>query len=342
MNKIKIGQVGLGRLGQIHAENISKNIVGAELYAVTSVVPEELDYAKKELQVEHCYTSYTDMINDDMLDAVVIASPSGFHEIQISQALEKGLHVFSEKPIGLELDNIKHLVSDLDNYQNQIFQLGFMRRFDESYIYAKEAVDSGKLGEITTIRCYGIDPSNGLDSFIKFAENNVSGGIFLDMSIHDIDLIRWFTEKEFSTVYSLGNNLAAPQLSNCNELETGACLAELENGVIAYLLAGRNAQHGYHVETEIIGTKGMLRIGNSPEKNLVTLYDENGVVRPTSNHFPERFKSAFINEINSFVSSIQNQQKPTVTGIDGLKSTEVALAMQKSFETKQIVQLEAD
>lgn len=339
MNKVKIGQVGLGRLGQIHASNIANHIKNADLYAVASVSPDELEYAKNELNVEHCYSSYTDMINNDMLDAVVIVSPSGFHEVQISQALDKGLHVFSEKPIGLELDNIKKLVSKLEYYPNQVFQLGFMRRFDDSYLYAKEAIDRGDLGKITTMRCYGIDPSKGLDSFIKFAQNSASGGIFLDMSIHDIDLIRWFTGEEFSSVYSLGNNLAAPQLSDCNELETGACLAELENGTIAYLLAGRNAQHGYHVETEIIGTKGMLRIGNSPEKNLVTLYDENGVVRPTSGHFPERFKIAFINEVTSFVDSIINKEQATITGFDGLKSTEVAIAMQESFDKKQVVHL---
>jgi myo-inositol 2-dehydrogenase / D-chiro-inositol 1-dehydrogenase len=189
------------------------------------------------------------------------------------------------------------------------------------------------------MRCYGIDPSAGLDSFIQFAKNSASGGIFLDMSIHDIDLVRWFTGSEFKTVYSLGNNIAAPELTECEELETGACLAELEDGTIAYLLAGRNAQHGYHVETEIIGTEGMIRIGNAPEKNLVTVYDKNGVVRPTSGHFPERFKLAFINEINAFIESINNNVPSSITGIDGLKSTEVAIAMQESYEKKTIITL---
>ncbi|HAL10673.1 MAG TPA: inositol 2-dehydrogenase [Staphylococcus sp.] len=339
MSKIKIGQVGLGRLGQVHAENIVNHVKGAELYAVASVVEKELDYARDALGVENCYTSYTEMIEDEALDAVVIVSPSGFHAVQITQALDKGLHVFSEKPIGLELENIKQVVEKIDHNQDKVFQLGFMRRFDESYQFAKEAVQNGDLGKITAMRCYGIDPSAGLDSFIQFAKNSASGGIFLDMSIHDIDLVRWFTGSEFKTVYSLGNNIAAPELSECEELETGACLAELEDGTIAYLLAGRNAQHGYHVETEIIGTEGMIRIGNAPEKNLVTVYDKNGVVRPTSGHFPERFKLAFINELNAFVESINKKEPSSITGIDGLKSTEVAIAMQESFESKKIITL---
>lgn len=266
MTKIKIGQVGLGRLGQVHASNIVNHVNDAELYAVASVVDKELEYAKEELGIKNCYKSYSEMIENDELDAVVIVSPSGFHAVQITQALEKGLHVFSEKPIGLELENIRQVVDKINDNPDKVFQLGFMRRFDESYLYAKEAVDSGSLGKITAMRCYGIDPSAGLDSFIQFAKNSASGGIFLDMSIHDIDLVRWFTGSEFKTVYSLGNNIAAPELSECEELETGACLSELEDGTIAYFLAGRNAHHGYHVETEIIGTEGMIRIGNASEK----------------------------------------------------------------------------
>ncbi|HGH0907204.1 TPA: Gfo/Idh/MocA family oxidoreductase [Staphylococcus pseudintermedius] len=339
MTTIKIGQVGLGRLGKVHAQNVVNHIPNAELWAVTSIVQEELDFARNVLGVRHCYDSYTDMINNDELDAVIIVSPSGFHTVQITQALEKGLHVFSEKPIGLEMRSIESVVQKIEEKQNLVFQLGFMRRFDASYQYAKELIERGELGKLTSIRCYGIDPHSGLDSFISFASNAASGGIFLDMSIHDIDLIRWFSNSEFKSVYALGNNIAAPKLSEYSELETGACLAELENEVIVYLLAGRNAMHGYHVETELIGTKGMLRIGNAPEKNLVTLYDSNGVVRPTSYHFPERFREAFINEIQTFVDAIIGNKNSVVTGIDGLKSTEVAIAMQKSFDEKKVIYL---
>ncbi|ARJ50715.1 Gfo/Idh/MocA family oxidoreductase [Staphylococcus lutrae] len=339
MTRIKIGQVGLGRLGKVHAQNIVNAIPNAELWAVASIVEEELAYAKNELGVPYCYQSYTEMINQNDLDAVVIASPSGFHTVQISQALEKGLHVFSEKPIGLEMKSIENVVQNIESSPDLVFQLGFMRRFDHSYQYAKSLIEAGTLGELTSIRCYGIDPHVGLNDFISFARNATSGGIFLDMSIHDIDLVRWFSGAEFKSVYALGNHIAAPQLSEYSELETGACLAQLSNDVVVYLLAGRNAMHGYHVETELIGTRGMIRIGNAPEKNLVTLYDENGVVRPTSHHFPERFREAFINEIQSFVNAIIKQTPSTVTGVDGMKSTEVAIAMQQSFDEKKVIYL---
>lgn len=162
MTTIKIGQVGLGRLGKVHAQNVVNHIPNAELWAVASIVQEELDFARNVLGVRHCYDSYTDMINNDELDAIIIVSPSGFHTVQITQALEKGLHVFSEKPIGLEMRSIESVVQKIEEKQNLVFQLGFMRRFDASYQYAKELIERGELGELTSIRCYGIDPIQAL------------------------------------------------------------------------------------------------------------------------------------------------------------------------------------
>src|SRR5690606_16864905 len=146
----------------------------------------------------------------------------------------------------------------------------------------------------TLIRCYGIDPSSGLESFVNFAKNSRSGGLFADMSIHDIDLVRWFTGKEIKRVWAIGKNAAYPILDKLGELETGAAMMQLEDKTMAILVAGRNAAHGYHVETELIGTKGMLRVAQQPEKNLVTIFNNEGVVRPTSQNFPERFHDAFI------------------------------------------------
>ena len=337
MRKIRMGIVGLGRLGRVHALNIAKNVPEASLTAACSLVEKELEYAKNELGVEETYLKYEDMIESKNLDAVCIVSPSGFHTKQIRLAMEKGLHVFSEKPMGLDVKDIEETIKIINKHPNQVFQLGFMRRYDDSYQYAKKLVDNGELGDITVIRCYGIDPSSGLESFVKFAKASNSGGLFADMSIHDIDLVRWFSHKEISRVWAIGKNAAYPELDEVNELETGAALMQLEDKTMAILVAGRNAAHGYHVETELIGTKGMLRIAQAPEKNLVTVFNEQGVVRPTSQNFPERFKDAFINEIREFVSCIQENRKSEVTAYDGLQGTKVAIACQRSVDTNQIV-----
>lgn len=295
---IKIGIVGLGRLGKIHATNIATKIQHAKLQAATSVVPAELDWAKKELGVEEVFEDFDDMVQHADIDAVFIVSPSGFHLQQIESALNAGKHVFSEKPIGLDIEAIEHTQQVIAQHANLKFQLGFMRRFDDSYRYAKQLVDQGKIGDITLIRSYSIDPAAGMASFVKFATSANSGG-----------------------------------------LETGAALMQLEDKTMAILVAGRNAAHGYHVETEIIGTKGMLRIAQVPEKNLVTVMNEEGIIRPTSQNFPERFAQAFLSEEQAFVNSILNNQDVGITAEDGLQGTKAALALQEAFEKNDIVQV---
>ena len=304
MENIRVGIVGLGRLGKVHAKNLSSAVSGCELTAACSLVESELAFAQKELGVKYTFSSYEEMVQSAVIDAVFIVSPSGFHCEQVRLAM-----------------------------------VGFMRRYDESYQYAKKMVEDGEIGEVTLIRCYGIDPSDGLESFVKFAMNNDSGGLFLDMAIHDIDLVRWFTGQEVEQVWAIGKNAAYPELDQVGELETGAAMMSLKDKTMALLVAGRNATHGYHVETEIMGTKGILRVAQVPEKNLVTVMNNQGIVRPCSQNFPERFREAFIREAQEFISCIQEKRQPAVNAEDGLQSTKIALACQESFDTNRLVQL---
>lgn len=340
MEKIRVGIVGLGRLGKVHAKNLAENVQGCELVAACSFVQEELDYAMSELGVQETYKAYEEMVKSATIDAVFIVSPSGFHCEQIRFAMENGKHVFSEKPIGLNITEIKETEGVIQKYPNQVFMLGFMRRYDDSYRYAKQLVEAGELGELTLVRCYSIDPSSGMESFVKFAGASDSGGLFVDMSIHDIDLVRWFMKKEVQKVWAIGKNAAYPQLDEVGELETGAALLQMEDKTMAILVAGRNCHHGYHVETELIGTKGMLRIAAVPEKNLVTVMNEQGVIRACSQDFPERFREAFINEAKEFIACINEKRHPEISAYDGLQSTRVALACKESFETNELLVIE--
>lgn len=338
MMGINVGIIGLGRMGQIHAKNIV-NIPDANPYAACSTTDASLEMVKREFGVKETYKDYEEMISNPKLDAVVIASPSGMHTEHIQLAMEKGLHVFCEKPTGLNIDDIKRTIEVIESRPNQIFHLGFMRRFDESYQYAKKLVDEGAIGELTLIRCYGMDASSGFDSFLRFAKKSKSGGLFADLGVHDIDLVRWFTGKEIKRVWALGKNTTYPELNELGELETGAAMMQLEDKTIALLVAGRNAAHGYHVEAELIGTKGMLRVAQEPEKNLVTIFNEHGVVRPTQQSFPERFQDAFRREMVEFISCIKEGRQPDVTAFDGLQGTIVAEACQKSIETNEIIDI---
>lgn len=337
--KVNVGIVGLGRLGKVHASNLVDSVPNVNLIAACSVVESELVYAKETLGISKIYSDYTDMLADKDIDAIVIVTPSYMHCDQVIQAFEAGKHVFVEKPLGISMDEMERVKKVVESRPEQVFMLGFMRRFDPSYQYAKECVDRGDIGEITLIRCYGIDPHAGMESFIEFAKKSSSGGLFIDMAIHDIDLIRWYTNGEIKRVWALGNNIAYPILDELGDLETGAALCELDNNKIGIIVSGRNSAHGYHVETEIIGTKGSLRIANHQEKNLVTVLNENGVVRPVSQNFPERFKEAFVNEMKAFVSYIEDGVQSPITPDDGIFSTKAALACEESLKTNNLVSL---
>jgi myo-inositol 2-dehydrogenase/D-chiro-inositol 1-dehydrogenase len=341
MRKVKVGIVGLGRLGRKHAENLAFRIPNCELLAVCSVIKEEAEQVQEEWGVKYAYTNYDDMIQNKELDAVLIASPSGFHCVQIEKALNANLHVFSEKPLGLYLEEALQVQEAVNKHKDKVFMVGFMRRYDKSYSYAKKQIEEGKIGDPVLIRCYGLDPTKAIDGFMTFAKKNYSGGLFLDMAIHDLDLARWYLNSEPKRVWAIGGSYGYPEIKELNDAETGAALVKFENDTMGIFVAGRNCAHGYHIETEIIGTKGTLRIGTTPEKNMVTVFDENGAIKECSDGFLERFEQAYLSEVEEFISCIRENRQPDVTVEDGVLSTALGYACKESFETGELVSVQS-
>jgi myo-inositol 2-dehydrogenase/D-chiro-inositol 1-dehydrogenase len=337
LEKVKVGIVGLGRLGRQHAENLAFRIPNCELLAVCSVNPSEIENAQRDLGVKYAYTSYDEMLKNKDLDAIFIASPSGFHCEQIEKALCAGFHVFSEKPLGLYIEEALRVRQVVNQYKDQVFMLGFMRRYDRSYAYAKKKIEEGKIGDPYLIRCYGFDPAKAIRGFMQFAKNNYSGGLFLDMAIHDLDLARWLLNAEAKQVWAIGGAYAYPEIMELNDAETGAALVKFENKKIGLFVAGRNCVHGYHIETEIIGTKGTLRIGTIPEKNMVTIFDETGAVKECLDGFLERFEQAYLSEAEEFIKCVRENRQPAVTVEDGVLSTVLGYACKESFETGELI-----
>ncbi|MCP5515013.1 MAG: Gfo/Idh/MocA family oxidoreductase, partial [Spirochaetales bacterium] len=269
------------------------------------------------------------------LDAVVIVSPSALHTGQIASALDAGLHVFSEKPLGVTVGECKAAEKAVEKHPDKVFMLGFMRRFDESYMYAKKKVAAGEIGKVVLFRSYSQDPEKFIDGAIAFAPH--SGGQFLDMAVHDIDLARWFIGEEPETVYAIGGCYAHPEFAKSNDGDNVSCLMKFKNDSMAFLFAGRTAPHGYNVETEIIGTKGTLRIASVPQKNLVEILDNTGVRKECSENFLERFESSYLNEVQEFVSCILENRKPDVSVYDGTRVSEIAYRCKESFEKGELL-----
>lgn len=338
MEKIKFGIVGLGRLGIQHAENIAFGIPETELLAVCSLDEAALAKVKNEWNIKYLYEDYDDMIKNRELDAIFICSPSGLHCEQIEKALKKGFHVFSEKPLGITLEECTKVEKVVEKYaENQVFMLGFMRRFDPSYKYAKDMIEAGKIGKPFLFRGYSQDSENCIGGAIAYAGH--SGGEFIDMSVHDIDLARWFLNSEPKEVWAIGGCYKHQEFKKYDDGDNVSALMKFENDTMAFLFAGRTAPHGYNVETEIIGTEGILRIGSVPQKNLVEIFDNNGIRKECSQNFLERFNQAYLSEVKAFVRCILEKRRPELSVYDGTKVTKIAHACKESFGTGKLVKL---
>ena len=337
MRKIKMGIVGLGRLGMEHGRNIAFNIPNAELIAVCSAVQEEVDKVQAEWGIPYGYLTYEDMIQNKELEAVAIVSPSPLHVQHIKAGLEAGLHVFTDKPLGVTIEECKEAEKAVEAHPDQVFMLGFMRRYDPSYAYAKKLIDEGKIGRPYMAKFASLDPEVNVQGAIKFAPT--SGGIFIDMAVHDIDLARWFLEGEVEEVYAMGGAFVHPEFAEFGDSDNACAMMRFDNNSMALFHAGRDAAHGYHVETEIIGEKGSLRIAAEPRKNLCTIFDNTGVVNECSQNFQERFAEAYLLEMREFIDCILEKRQPDITVYDGTKDTEVAFAATKSLKEKAIVKL---
>lgn len=336
MEKVKVGIAGLGRLGKVHANNIAYKIPNAELTAACSIMPAELEYAQNELGVKDVYTDFDEMLAKADIDAVAIVTTSGLHCSQIAKALDAGKHVFSEKPLGVNVEECKQAEVAVERHPELSFFLGFMRRFDPSYAYAMEKIKAGLIGEPYMVKATGIDPEALVQGAIRFAPT--SGGIFIDMAIHDIDLMRWFLGEDPVEVYASGATFKHPEFKAAGDDETGVAMYKCKSGKIGFVHVGRTAPYGYHVETEIVGTEGTLRISPVPEKNLCMIYDKNGAVKECVSGFPERFAQAYLFEMQEFIDCVQTGRKPEVKVYDGTKSTQIAFATTQSYkEGKPVV-----
>ncbi len=278
------------------------------------------------------------MLENKELDGIVIVSPSAFHFDHIKKAVNKNSSHFCEKPLGLNLEEVYQINDYLTQSKyDKPFMLGFMRRFDPSYAEAKKMIDNGEIGKPYMIRCYGLDPIKWVKTAVPFAKH--SGGIFLDMAVHDIDLARWFMDSEVSTIYASGQCYIEKGFEEHGDVDNGTALMNFDNGGMALFYTSRTCHHGYHIETEIVGTKGTLRVGGDPSKNLITLYTPDGTQKQYKDYFMDRFQDAYLNEMQAYVDCIADSSKPIVGVIDGIKATEIAYGCNKSYKEDILVRL---
>lgn len=338
MKTLKVGIIGVGRLGYEHASNIQFRVPGMELVAISDANMDRAKQAAESLGVSAVYADPKDLCEDPNVEAVAIVTNTDSHVDMIELAMNAGKHVFCEKPLAETVEKCKRAEKIVEAHPELIFQLGFMRRFDHSYEVAKAKIDRGDIGDIILVRCYSQDPISIIEGTLEYAPR--SGGQFIDMSIHDIDLIRWLTNSDPAKLWAIGGCYEFKQYKDWDDGDNVSCLMQMKNEIMAFFFAGRAAAHGSAVETEIVGTRGTLRIGAVPTDSMVEVMSEHGVCRECYQDFLTRWHGAYIKEMEVFLDNVENKKKATPNVYDGTASTNIAFRCKESFLKNELLTLD--
>lgn len=337
-NTLNIGIAGLGRLGKRHAKNLAHHTRGASLIAACSPENAELDWARSNLGINRCHHTLEQMLADTDVDAVVLVTPTTLHAEQTIACIRAGKHVFVEKPLSLDVATCQSVEAVAKEYPHLIAMVGFMRRFDPSYAEAKAAIDRGELGQIFLVRSQTCDQNDPSGAFIRFARS--SGGIFMDCSVHDIDLARWMLGNPKATrVFASGTVAVHKELQSFGDVDNGLAIVEFEGGQRAVFYASRTMPHGHESTTEVIGTFGTLQVGMGAHSNRIQHRNSQGVFHTALPDFFARFDEAFELEMQAFVSACLGEISPPLTLNDATEATRIGHAITQSLHNGSAINI---
>jgi myo-inositol 2-dehydrogenase/D-chiro-inositol 1-dehydrogenase len=337
-DRLRIGIAGLGRLGRHHAENLARRIPRAELLAACSPVAEELAWAKKTLGVQRVHGRYEDLLAERDVQAVFIVTPTALHPGQIVAALHAGKHVFCEKPLSLELADCHRVQAEAAKRPDLKVMIGYGRRFDPSNRDAYDKIQAGLIGRPFLVRSQNLDLNDPSGFFVRFAPT--SGGIFLDCTVHDIDLARWFLgDPKPARVFAAGVVAVHEGLSEFGDVDNGVATCEFTEGKMACFYASRTMAHGHETLTEIFGTGGRITVGQNPRLNRVDISDAHGVRNECTPTFYERFEEAFLRETIHFVDAVLENRAPALTLHDATEATRIGIALRESLQSRCVIEL---
>lgn len=332
-NTIKIGIVGLGRIGQIHLANIATRVKNAEVVAAADITESLLDFARRH-GVENVSTNPEYVLTHPEVDAVVICTPTPTHVPYTILAAQHGKHVFCEKPLDLSIEQIL-VAKEAVELANVQLMLGFNRRFDANFLKVKEMVHEGLVGEPHILKITSRDPNPPQIQYVKS-----SGGLFLDMAIHDFDMARYVMNSEVTEVYAKAKVLVDPRIGEEGDIDTAITTLTFANGAIGVIDNSRKAVYGYDQRIEVFGSGGMTQTKNNTPDTHEYYNEKGGHLSLPLNFFLERYAEAYVNEINVFVSCILAGKNVPVNAHDGLMATAIAMAAKQSYLEDRPVKIE--
>ncbi len=324
--KLKIGIIGAGRIGKLHANNLVNRVPDAELVAVSDVYAPAAKELAEKLNIPKWYDDYRRILEDRDIDAVFICSSTDTHSPISIEAARAGKHIFCEKPIDHDLDKIKVVLDEVERAGVK-YQVGFNRRFDRNFKHVHEVVQNGGIGDVQIVKVTSRDPEAPPLSYVK-----VSGGIFVDMTIHDFDMVRYLSGSEVTEVSAVGACLVNPEIGEAGDVDTRIITLRFANGALGVIDNSRQAVYGYDQRIEVFGSKGCITADNETPNNT-TLYTADGVTKEKPLwFFLERYNDAFIAEENAFVDACLNDHPTAVGAFDGLQPVRIAIAAKESCE----------
>ena len=329
----RIGIIGAGRIGKLHAENIARRIPEARAVAIADVAFDAAKETAAKLGIPKATADYHEILNDPNVDAVAICSATDTHARIIVEAAQAGKHIFCEKPIDHDLRKIDEAL-DAVRKAGVKLQVGFNRRFDANFQAVRDAVVAGRVGEPHLLRITSRDPAPPPVSYIK-----VSGGLFLDMMIHDFDMARFLIDSPVEEVFAAGSVLVDPEIGQAGDVDTAVVTLRFASGAIGVIDNSRKAVYGYDQRVEVFGSGGAIAADNNTAYRA-TLSNESGVHSPSPLYFfLERYNDAYITELRAFISAVEDGTPTPVTGDDGRAPVVIGLAALKSLRENRPVRL---
>jgi myo-inositol 2-dehydrogenase / D-chiro-inositol 1-dehydrogenase len=325
INSLRFGVIGTGRIGKIHAENLATRIPGVTVAAMADIDWKAAQDLAAHLRVPVVVENYHEILSNPSIDAVAICSSTDTHAKIVIEAAQAGKHIFCEKPIDFDLEKIDTALEAVEKAGVKL-QIGFNRRFDPNFRKIHTMVAEGKIGIPHIVRITSRDPVPPPLSYIR-----VSGGMFLDMTIHDFDMARYLSGSEVDEVYTVAGVMVDPGIGEAGDVDTAITILRFANGTIGAIDNSRKAIYGYDQRAEVFGSNGMIQAHNNTSDQDV-YFNADGVYSAKPLYFfLERYKESFIIEMKEFVQCIREDTPPQVTGIDGRIAVVIGIAAQTSY-----------
>ena len=332
--RVNIGVIGIGRIGTLHTEHLVSRVPDANVVAVADIIEERAEQCAARFDIPVATRDYRGLLENEEIEAIAICSSTDTHTQMIEDAAAAGKQIFCEKPIDFDLKRIDRALAAVEKAGVKL-QIGFNRRFDPNFRRARELVAEGRVGTPHILRITSRDPAPPPISYVQ-----VSGGIFLDMTIHDFDMARCLIDSEVEEVFAVGRVRVDPEIGEAGDVDTAVITLTFANGAIGTIDNSRQAVYGYDQRVEVFGSGGMVAVGNNtPDRAILSTAEAVQSALPL-HFFVERYTDSYVAEMKAFIRCVQEDTPPPINGLDGRAAVLIGYAAKRSLQECRPVRLD--